>query len=160
MHSITAEPLLEKSFSAYGDVIERGENPSTLINQGNCERYNDLVTLDFYKGRVGISVFRATPYTLPVTLPMMERHPLGTQAFIPLDQHPFLVVVADDLDGSPSQPRVFLTNGRQGVNYARNTWHGVLTPITGEGLFVVIDRIGDGDNLEEHWFERSYQITL
>ncbi len=90
----------------------------------------------------------------------MERHPSGSQAFIPMSDDPFLVIVALDENGQPGLPRVFETDGLQGVNYHRNVWHGVLTPIRGNGLFTVVDRIGPGSNLEEHRLDTAYQITF
>jgi ureidoglycolate lyase len=82
---------------------------------------------------------------------MVERHPLGSQAFIPMSLDPFLVVVAEGEDPVPGRIRAFLTAPGQGVNLLRNCWHGVLTPLQAPGLFAVVDRIGEGANLEEHW---------
>ena len=89
---------------------------------------------------------------------MVERHPLGSQGFIPMSLDPFLVVVAPDAGGAPRQPLAFRTAPGQWVNIARNTWHGVLTPLHAPGLFAVIDRIGEGANLEEHWFDQPYLV--
>lgn len=161
MNNIVKPRLLNQaSFSSFGDVIEVQSEPTMMINEGNCARYHDLATLDFSDARAGISVFQAQPYRTPHQLKMMERHPLGSQAFLPLSEDPFLVIVAGDLDGVPDVPKAFLTNGKQGVNYHRNTWHGVLTPLAGTGLFAVVDRIGEGNNLQEIWFDDSYLIEL
>ena len=158
--NLPMHPLNSDGFSAFGDILEVQDKPTVMINQGNCARYSDLATLDFADGRAGISIFHAKPYTSPLSLAMVERHPEGSQAFVPLTEDPFLVIVAEDENGRPGVPRVFLTNGRQGVNYHRNTWHGVLTPLQGSGLFAVVDRIGDGKNLEEHWFDHPYSIEV
>lgn len=160
MVEIVAKPLTALLFKTYGEVIEQGDEPTMMINQGNCARYHNLATLDIKAGQAGISVFHAKPYSMPLELAMMERHPIGSQAFIPLNSDPFLIVVAQDVDDSPSTPVAFVTNGRQGVNYRRNTWHGVLTPLAGNGLFAVVDRIGEGENLQEHWFTSHYQIKI
>ncbi len=90
---------------------------------------------------------------------MLERHPLGSQCFIPMDQSEYLVIVAEDEGGRPSTPRAFMARSPQSINIKRNVWHGVLTPISGSGLFAVVDRIGDGNNLEEHWLKEAYLIT-
>ena len=156
--TIHIEPLSEQAFRPFGDVIETSGAPSMMINQGMCERYHDIPSLDFQNGRAGISLFHGQPYDLPLKLALMERHPLGSQAFIPMSPDPFLVIVAEDQNG-PHNIRAFLTNGTQGVNYARNIWHGVLTPLNGPRLFAVIDRIGDGNNLEEHHFDTPPTIT-
>lgn len=153
-------PLDKVTFAPFGDVIERQDEPSLLINRGMCERYSDLATLDFdEQGRAGISVFHGRPYTLPLQLEYVERHPLGSQAFLPLSEDPFLVIVAADNNNVPGVPQAFLTCAGQGVNYHRGVWHGVLTPLKRAALFAVIDRIGEGDNLEEYWFEQPYVIS-
>ena len=100
-----------------------------------------------------------SPRSLPYALDMVERHPLGSQAFMPMSLDPFLVVVAPDAGGKPGQPLAFRTAPGQGVNIARNTWHGVLTPLHAPGLFAVIDRIGDGTNLEEYWFDQPFTVS-
>ena len=94
----------------------------------------------------------------PITLEMVERHPEGSQAFVPMSADPFLVVVARDEAGTPVEPKAFLTESGQAINFHRGTWHGVLTPLSEPGLFAVVDRIGDGANLEEHWFDQNYII--
>jgi ureidoglycolate lyase len=91
-------------------------------------------------------------------LEMVERHPDGSQAFIPMHEHPFLVIVAPDMDGMPGTPRAFVTNGAQGINFHRNIWHGVLTPLASPGRFAVIDRIGETPNLQEYWFTSPYEV--
>lgn len=151
---LAPEPLTREAFAPFGDVIEVHGAPTALINDGRCERFSDLARLDFAEGsRAGISLFRSRTVTLPWRFDLLERHPLGSQAFIPMQETPFLVIVAPDEGGRPGTPRAFLTNGRQGVNYLRGTWHGVLTPLAAPGrdeaLFAVIDRIGPGRNLEE-----------
>jgi ureidoglycolate lyase len=157
--NVEIEPLSAKAFARFGQVIEVGDTP-VMINQGNCARHNDLVALDFIgDGIAGVSVFNAKPYSLPLSLTLMERHPLGSQCFMPMTDQPFLVVVADDDDGIPGAPRAFMTNGQQGVNYGRNIWHAVLTPLNQAARFTVIDRIGSGDNLQEHTFAQPFVIV-
>jgi len=155
---ITIEVLTIEAFAPYGNVIELSQSPSATINRGKCHRYHDLAKLDFVDGKAGISLFEGSKYTLPLVLDLVERHPLGSQAFIPMSAIPFLVVVADDHNGRPSKPRAWLTNGRQGVNYHRGTWHGVLTPLHEPALFTVVDRIGAGDNLEEATLNPSFRV--
>lgn len=156
---IRTEPLTAGAFAVFGDVLETAGEPDKMINQGLCGRWHDLVELDVTDGRVGLSLFRAEPRSFPYSLDMMERHPDGSQAFLPMSQDPFLVVVAADAAGCPDRPRAFITSAGQGVNYFRGTWHGVLTPLSAPGLFAVIDRVGAGDNLEEHWFEQPFSIA-
>lgn len=152
--------LTAEIFADFGDVLEVQDKPTVMINQGNCARYTNLAQLEFSDGVAGISIFKANPYSSPLTLNLMERHPLGSQAFLPLSNDPFLVFVASDQNGKPGIPTVFLTNGAQGVNYHCNTWHGVLTPIQGNGLFAVVDRIGPGANLQEYYLPEPYSIVF
>jgi ureidoglycolate lyase len=91
---------------------------------------------------------------------MVERHPLGSQAFVPLSPRPFLVVVCHDENGTPGKPHAFITQPGQGVNYPRNSWHGVLTPIGEPQDFLIVDRGGAGNNLEEFFFSDPYEIQL
>ena len=155
---IAVEPLTRDAFAPFGDVLDAAGPPDKMINQGLCGRYNDLARLDFEDGRAGISVFKAEPRDLPYKLDMVERHPKGSQAFLPMSHEPFLVIVAPDEDGKPGRPVAFLTKAGQGVNYHKGIWHGVLTQLRGSGFYAVVDRIGDGDNLEEHWYEAPFEI--
>lgn len=155
---IPVKPLNAAAFSPFGEILDASGEPDEIINRGLCGRFHDLATIDLSDGRAGISLFKAQPRTLPYTLDMMERHPDGSQAFIPMSLDPFLVIVAPDVAGKPGRPLAFVTAPGQGINLFRGTWHGVLTPLSEPGLFVVVDRIGDGPNLEEHWFDQPYVI--
>ncbi|MFZ3581628.1 ureidoglycolate lyase [Loktanella sp. DJP18] len=146
---IVATPLTAAAFAPFGDVLDARGDPDKLINAGLCERYHDRARLDFGNGRAGISIFNAAPRSLPYKCDLLERHPDGSQAFIPMTQNPFLVIVAPDEDGTPGVPLAYITTPGQGINLHRGIWHGVLTPLHAPGLFAVIDRIGDGANLEE-----------
>lgn len=158
--NILVQPLTAGAFAPFGDVIELSGEPDFIINGGLCGRYHDLVAPEVGEGRAGISLFKSGIRSFPYQLDMMERHPLGSQAFIPMTGDAFLVIVAPDNNGRPGQPVAFMTSPGQGVNYARNTWHGVLTPLAEPGLFAVIDRIGDGNNLEEYEFDAPFIITM
>lgn len=156
---LRAQPLTAAAFARFGDVLEIAGAPDRLINQGLCGRYHDRARLDFADGRAGISLFDAAPRALPCRLEMVERHPLGSQCFIPLNGVPFLVTVAEDAGGRPVNIRAFLTAPGQSVNLLRGIWHGVLAPIGARGHYAVVDRIGDGANLEEHWFDTPALIA-
>jgi len=158
---ISIERLDAAAFAPFGDVIALRDEPSVMINRGRCARHHDLAALDFVDGgTAGISLFDGTPYALPHALDLVERHPLGSQAFLPMSATPFLVICCEDAHGVPVRPRAWVTNGRQGVNYARGTWHGVLTPIRRPAVFAVVDRIGgDGSNLEEYALEPAVRIV-
>ena len=149
--SISPISLSKNRFHKFGDVLETEGRENFLINNAMCKRYDKLseVTTDTGVGVPQISIFRGKPYNFPLRLKLLERHPLGSQAFMPLHSDPFLVIVAEDVNGEPSIPNVFYTNGRQGININKNTWHGVLTPIFAECDFLVVDRFGLTPNLEE-----------
>lgn len=155
---INTEPLTIDGFAPFGDVIEITGEPDKLINQGKCGRFHDRAALDFSNGRAAISLFNAEPRTFPLMLEMVERHPEGSQAFVPMSEHGFLVIVAPDENGVPGVPVAFETRPGQAINFHRGTWHGVLTPLAKPGLFAVIDRVGDGENLEEYWFDTPFRI--
>jgi ureidoglycolate lyase len=158
MTEIVITPITPEEFAPFGDVIDCAGAPDKIINQGLCGRFHDRAKMEFNDGHAGLSLFRAEPRTLPLTLEMMERHPDGSQAFIPMSMDGFLVIVAPDQGGAPCAPRAFQTEPGQAINFHMNTWHGVLTPLSAPGLFAVIDRIGDGPNLEEHWFDTPYRV--
>jgi ureidoglycolate lyase len=157
---IKIQPLMAEAFAPFGDVLDCTGEPDKLINNGMCGRYHDRAKLDFSDGLAGISLFKAQLRALPMRLELVERHPEGSQAFLPLDSMPFVVVVAPDEDGRPGQPQAFITKPGQGVNYHRGVWHGVLAPVSGNGLFAVVDRIGSGANLEEFPFENPPTLIL
>jgi ureidoglycolate lyase len=156
---IDAEPLTPRAFAPFGDVLDAAGPPDRLINAGLCGRYHDRARLDFGPGgRAGISIFDAVPRSLPYRFDLLERHPDGSQAFLPMTQAPFLIIVASDEGGRPGRPRAFLTAPGQGINLLRGTWHGVLTPLAAPGLFAVVDRIGDGPNLEEFRYDAPLEV--
>jgi len=160
MTVIKAQPLTADAFAPFGDVLQAVGKPDKIINNGFCGRYHDRARLDFGPdGRAGISVFKAEPRALPYTLDLLERHPDGAQAFIPMSLDAYLVIVAEDENGTPVNTRAFIAGPGQGINYHRNTWHGVLTPLSAPGLFAVVDRIGETPNLEEHHLKTPLTIT-
>lgn len=154
---IRVQPLAAEAFAPWGEVLETGGAPDRIINEGRCGRWHDRASLD--ADRVGLSLFRSRAVALPYEFSLVERHPLGSQAFLPMTEHPFLVIVAPDEDGVPGRPHAFLTAPGQGVNLRRNAWHGVLTPLADPGLFAVVDRCGEGLNLEEYRYEADWTVT-
>jgi ureidoglycolate lyase len=158
MMSIFPEPLTIAAFAPFGDVLDAVGTPDRMINAGLCARFHDRARIDIAEGRAGLSVFHAVARSLPYAFDLVERHPLGSQAFVPMTQAPFLVIVAPDENGTPGTPRAFLTNGAQGINLHRGTWHGVLTPLQAPGLFAVLDRIGEGANLEEYRYLKPWTV--
>lgn len=152
---IRVEPLTAGAFAPWGEVLEAAGDPDRIINEGRCGRWHDRARLDM-QGRTGVSVFRSQSVRLPYAFRLVERHPLGSQAFLPMTEHPFLVIVAPDEGGRPGRPRAFLTAPGQGINLARGAWHGVLTPLADPGLFAVVDRCAEGPNLEEYRWDQDW----
>ena len=159
MTAIKIQPLTAEAFAPFGDVLEAVGKPDKIINNGFCGRYHDRAQLDFGDdGRAGISVFKAEPRALPYKLELLERHPDSCQAFIPMSLDSYLITVAEDDNGTPVNIRAFLAGAGQGINYHRNTWHGVLTPLAAPGLFTVVDRIGNTPNLEEYLLKAPHMV--
>jgi ureidoglycolate lyase len=152
---LEVQPLTKAAFAPFGDVIETEGTEMRLINNGTTERYHDLANVDVTgKGaRVLVNIFRGKAFALPVDISMLERHPLGSQAFMPLQNRPFVVIVGEDQGGRPGQPVAFLCRGNQGVNYGRNVWHHPLISLQQVSDFLVVDRGGEGNNLEEFFFD-------
>jgi ureidoglycolate lyase len=146
MITLKPEPLTAAAFKPFGDVVEIDGAQHYPINQGFAERYNDLAQVDASATNVSIVVARPRPN--PIMLELMERHPLGSQIFYPLQDRWWLVVVCGD-PGDHATFRAFAATGRQGVNYARNVWHHPLLVVDADSRFMVVDRKGDGVNLEE-----------
>lgn len=140
------EPLTKAGFAPFGDVIEVEGAQHYPINQGFAERFNDLAQVD--AEAVNVSIVVANPRPKPIAITLMERHPLGSQIFYPLQDRPWLVLVCGDPRDRASF-RAYSATGRQGINYARNTWHHPLLVLEAESRFLVVDRKGAGTNLEE-----------
>ena len=149
---IKAVALTAEAFAPFGDVIETAGRNFRWINEDTCERFDDLAQVDVLAaaGRPVISIFKSQPRALPIKVQILERHPLSSQAIIPLDGLPFLVIVADDGDTPISaRIRAYRSSGVQGINYRRNTWHHALIALDRTSHFLVVDRAGPGENCEE-----------
>ena len=155
---LMVEPLTPEAFRPFGDVLEADGEATMIINDGRCGRFHDIGRLSFEGGKAGISLFRSEASSLPYELILMERHPVGSQAFIPMTASPFLVVVAENDGNRPAELRAFITRADQGVNYLQNIWHAPLIALEESAVFAVVDRIGPGDNLQEHRMERAVYV--
>ena len=150
MREMTPEPLTAEAFAPFGSVIEASEEAVKLdINQGHAVRYDALAEVDVADGGgvAAISLFRARPLA-ELVLRVFERHPLGSQTFMPLSGKPYLVAVAPAGDFDPAAVRLFRAEGHQGIHYDKGTWHHFLL-VLHESDFLVVDRRGPGDNCNE-----------
>ncbi|KND57761.1 Ureidoglycolate hydrolase [Candidatus Paraburkholderia schumanniana] len=162
MKTLTLKPLTREAFAPFGDVIELEGARHFPINAGTTERFHDLANVDVgfeTGGRPLINVFRAQPHPQPVVISMMERHPLGSQAFVPLADVRYLVVVAPAGEFDPTQLRAFCARGFQGVNYARGVWHHPLIVLEKAGDFIVVDRGGEQPNCDEIDLPERYTLV-
>ena len=153
--TITLQPelLTRERFAPYGDVIETSRESSDAMNEARFERFDDLCRIDLIDdGRIAVSIARCrTPTSLPLRLDMVERHPLGSQAFVPLSRCKMVIVVAppgESVDASAL--RAFVSNGRQGINYHRGTWHMPLIAFEAGQEYLIIDRGGEDPNCDMH----------
>ena len=149
--SITPIPLTSADFKPFGDVIEAGNSQTRSINEGNTTRYHNLAELDLSAegGKPGLNIFRSRPIPQPMILELMERHPLSSQAFYPLGNSPYLVVVAPPGELDPFAVVAFVAQSDQGVNYHKGTWHHYSLALGGVSDFLVVDRISDDRNCDE-----------
>ncbi len=163
MRTLQIEPLTKDAFAPFGEVIETAGSDYFMINNGSTRRYHRLATVQTAQpeDRAIISIFRAQALPMPLAVRMLERHPLGSQAFVPLHGRPFLVVVAPAGERPhPDQVRAFLTDGGQGVNYHRGVWHHPILALAPEDDFLVVDRSGAGNNCDEHFFDDDQAMWL
>ena len=158
MPILHVEALTREAFAPFGDVIAPEHAKQRYpINEGTAMRFHDLARIDCTAqgGRTLLSLFRAQPRSLPFDVRMLERHPLGTQAFVPLSATPYLVVVGT---GPEAAPRAFLATQGQGVNFRSGTWHHPLFALERESDFLVVDRGGPGDNCDEVQLAQPWRI--
>jgi len=162
MKTLRVERLTREAFAPFGDVIELDGARHFPINGGTTERFHDLAHVDVgdQGGRTLINLFRGQPRALPIEITMMERHPLGSQAFIPLAQIRYAIVVAPAGELDPSALRAFHSDGWQGVNYAKGVWHHPLLALDRVSDFVVVDRGGEGPNCDELSLPEPYRLAL
>ena len=163
---IKLQDLTKEKFAPFGDVIETKGTKPILINEDTTERFHNLANIDVgsESGKTLVNIFRGQPRPQPIQIMMMERHPLGSQAFIPLQEKPYIVVVAPASNNvDPIDLQASRVMGNQGINYKRNLWHHPLLTLENNHDFLVIDRGGPGENCIELWFteKQGYaQLTL
>lgn len=162
MRELTPEPLTAEGFAPFGSVIEASDAAMKIdINQGHAVRYDRLAEVDVGDGggEGVISLFRARPLS-ELVLKMFERHPLGSQSFVPLGGQPYLVAVAPAGEFDVDAVRLFRAEGHQGVHYRKGTWHHFLLVLDEDSDFLVVDRAGPGDNCEEVQLSPTDQIRV
>lgn len=157
--ALRVEPLTRAAFAPFGEVIEvNAARERYAVNDGSATRFHDLALIDTLSGngRPLVSIFRAQPRHLPFDVCMLESHPLGSQAFVPLDPETAFVVVVAAEPHAP--PHAFLARRGQGINYHRGTWHHPLIALERGSDFLVIDRGGEGQNCDEVALESIWRI--
>ena len=158
---IKPKKITSKNFKKYGELISTKKIEPININNGYAKRFNNLckINTSLKKGTTIVSIFSAKKRKFPMRIDMMEKHPLGSQAFIPMDETKFLVFVAPK-GKKPNIKKIesFIVPKQTGVNYKPGTWHFPLIS-TKNMNFLVIDRKGKGSNLIIHKFENE-KISL
>ena len=159
---LTPQPLKEQTFKEFGNVIETFKREALTINEGNTERFNDLADLAIFKegGKPSINIFRSKPISLPFVIKSMERHPLSSQAFFPLADEPYLVVVAPRGELQPMEAKAFLAQPGQGVNFHPGVWHHYNLALNNICDFLVVDMISETPNCDEITLGQEDQIEL
>jgi ureidoglycolate lyase len=150
MREMTPEPLTAEAFAPFGSVIQASDEAVKLdINRGHAVRHDALARVDVADGGgvPVVSLFRARPLA-ELVLRGFERHPLGSQTFVPLSGKPYLVAVAPAGPFDPAAIRLFRAEAHQGVHYRKGVWHHFLLVLE-ESDFLVVDRAGPGDNCDE-----------
>ena len=160
--NIKPEPITREAFAPYGDLIIKGSAEKSFeINYGNTIRHHRVGAVDTNKngGEPILSIFESKPLSMPHKMEILERHPLASQAFIPLTQNPYLVVVAEAGDFDPQTLKVFIARNGEGVNYHAGTWHHFCLALNNVSDFLVIDRDGPGHNCDEIYII-DYDLTI
>jgi ureidoglycolate lyase len=152
---LKAERLSQAAFAPFGSIIEADPTSAFEINDGFTTRFHALAEVES-DAEVILSIFRGRPRAL--TVAMLERHPLGSQAFMPLGSRPWLAVVSTE--PTPEACRVFVVDGGQGLQYGRGVWHHPLLVLDEAQDFLVVDRKGPGENLEEVFFTKPMSLSL
>jgi len=148
--TITPKKITKENFAKFGELITTDDIKPISINDGYAKRFDGIANLDTSKdnGEATISIFSALKRTFPMNIDMMEQHPLGSQAFIPMKETTFLSFVAPNAD-KPDLDKIeaFIIPPGLGVNYKAGTWHFPLIA-TEDMNFLVVDRKGSGENLK------------
>jgi ureidoglycolate lyase len=158
---VKPKPITKENFKKFGDMITTADIKPIEINDGYAKRYDGIANLNTKKdnGESTISIISALKRSIPMKVDMMEKHPLGSQAFIPMKETVFLTFVAPEGD-KPDLNKIesFIIPNGIGVNYNAGVWHFPLIA-TEDMNFLVVDRLGDGDNLVLHDLNKE-NITL
>jgi ureidoglycolate lyase len=159
MNKIVAEKLTSDAFLPFGEVVELDGAEGKPVNGGTALSYRDLVRVDVGEGgRTSVNFIRASAQEMPLRVCALERHPLGSQAFLPLRAMPFMIIVAAPGPFDPKTIRAFVTHGWQGVNYAKGVWHHALICLGEQSEFIVVDRAGEGVNYNEVTLDEPFLL--
>jgi ureidoglycolate lyase len=161
MIELRPKPLTKTAFAPFGDVVEVDGANRLEINQGYAQRYNGFANIDVTDegGQAGTCIIVAQPRPTPIAITLMERHPLGSQLFIPMQQRPWIVLVCTDPNDATTF-QAFQATGQQGVNYRKGTWHHPLLVTEKDTMFFEVSRMGAGNNLEEVKLQNQMQLSI
>ncbi|MCF6189028.1 MAG: ureidoglycolate lyase [Cocleimonas sp.] len=161
---LTPKPLTTDAFAPYGEVVDiHSANKEFSMNYGLATRYFDLAEIDVEDkgGKTCISLVKSNAVTFPFKVDKMEYHPYGSQMFYPLCESPFLILVAKPAETLDTKKlELFISDGKQGVNYHKGVWHHYLMPLNNESQFMVVDRNGNDENCIEKQIEEDIILAL
>ena len=160
MKQLAIEPLTKESFAPFGDVIDTSNTTAVSINKGLAQSFQSLTRIDVTDGHVIANIYQSKAPEFPLEIRMMERHPFGSQAFIPMNCQQWLLVVATGDEQAPVELKAFLAEAHQGINYRAGTWHYPLLSLHDGDTFVVIDRNNPAENLHIHKLADNQQALL
>ncbi len=163
MH-LTPKPLTAEAFTSYGEVVSIDSAKKEFsMNYGLATRYFDLANIDVEEkgGKTCISLVQSNAIKFPFSVEKMEYHPFGSQLFYPLSERPFLILVSTPSETlNTNKLELFISNGKQGVNYHKNVWHHYLMPLDDDSGFIVVDRNGNDENCVETELRDKITINL
>jgi len=159
---VLPEPLTSAGFAPFGEVLEADGVTAELINEGHTQKFSDLAQIITGEGgRVQLSIYRSRAIELPFRICKLERHPQASQAFMPLHDRPFPIVVAlPDAIPGPATIRTFLSNGQQGVNIHPGVWHHYQLSLECDSDYIVIDGFAGGENCDEYVLDQEVILNL
>lgn len=162
-NKILIQPLTTEAFAPYGEVVGKKGHAPLDMNGGMAKNYRAIAQANTKseEGETVISIVTSFQYDLPYKINVVERHPLGSQAFIPQHKTPFIVIVAAAGDWQGSKSLIaFKSDGTQGINYSLGTWHSPLFTPYAEMDFICIDRQGKGNNCEVIQLDDSQALWI
>ena len=134
---VQAEPISAEAFAPYGQVVTaQAANPD-----GRDVSLTEVEGVDLSGGP---AIIRALTFRWrKFSFTHLEQHSSFTQAFLPADGKPALVVVATPIDEAGSDPdlgtlKAFILDGAQGILLNKGTWHFAPFPLVALATYTMV----------------------